>query len=203
MKIVYIFIIILNIFLIIKSQILYISYLPFNGPYTILVGTKKVINMNYILIKKFNIVFLCSDKELIKTEKKMIRNKEISLSVIEQKLLIVNYTIPYQYYLIEKNNEREYSNSAISIIRKCEDEDKCLIHKLKKEKMINKNEYIFKKLTEENYEDKEGIIYIGDILKNELEKNKYVEKCKINPDSIYWECKLRGLFFGENYTKKI
>ena len=57
MKIVYIFIIILNIFLIIKSQILYLSYLPFNGPYTILVGTKKVINMNYILIKKFNIVF--------------------------------------------------------------------------------------------------------------------------------------------------
>ena len=207
MKIVYIFIIILNIFLIIKSQILYLSYLPFNGPYTILVGTKESDQYELYLNQEvqYSIFYDVeySDKELIKTEKKMIRNKEISLSVIEQKLLIVNYTIPYQYYLIEKNSEREYSNSAISIIRKCEDEDKCLIHKLKKEKMINKNEYTFKKLTEENYEDKEGIMYIGDIPKNELEKNKYVEKCKINPDSIYWECKLRGIFFGENYTKKI
>ena len=206
MKIVYIFIIILNIFLIIKSQILYLSYLPFNGPYTILVGTKESDQYELYLNQEvqYSIFYDVeySDKELIKTEKKKIRNKEISLSVIEQKLLIVNYTIPYQYYLIEKNSEREYSNSAISIIRKCEDEDKCLIHKLKKEKIINKNEYTFKKLTEENYEDKEGIMYIGDIPKNELEKNKYVEKCKINPDSIYWECKLRGIFFGENYTKK-
>ena len=41
MKIVFIFIIILNIFLIIQSQILYMNYLPLNGPFTILVGTKE------------------------------------------------------------------------------------------------------------------------------------------------------------------
>ena len=74
MKIVYIFIIILNIFLIIKSQILYLSYLPFNGPYTILVGTKESDQYELYLNQEvqYSIFYDVeySDKELIKTEKK-------------------------------------------------------------------------------------------------------------------------------------
>ena len=123
MKIVFIFIIILNIFLIIQSQILYMNYLPLNGPFTILVGTKESDQYEIYLNQEveYSIFYDVeySEKDLIKKEKKNINNKEISLSVIEQKLFISNYSIPYQYYLIEKDIEREYSNSAISLIRKC------------------------------------------------------------------------------------
>ena len=206
MKIVFIFIIILNIFLIIQSQILYMNYLPLNGPFTILVGTKESDQYEIYLNQEveYSIFYDVeySEKDLIKKEKKNINNKEISLSVIEQKLFISNYSIPYQYYLIEKDIEREYSNSAISLIRKCNDPDKCLIHKLKKEKMIKNNEYTFKQLREEDYKENVGIIFIGDIPKDELEKKKYVEKCKVNSDSNFWECKLRGIFFEKDYSKK-
>ena len=195
------FLLILILSIKINSQIIYLPYNPSKGPSLILVGQKEDDQYDLYIDQEvpYSIFYDLDykDSEVIKKTKLKIEDKEIPLNIIEQKLYIANYTIPLQYYNIEKNYDRSYSNLALSFARECEDSKKCLVNRLKYEGKIKKLEYTFEKVTQEQYSDEESIIYIGGVPENII-KNKKMAKCKVNKSEINWSCRLRGISFGIN-----
>ena len=184
----------------INSEILYISYFPSRGPYTILVGpTDDSKYYLYIDQEVQHSIFFDIDytsEEFLKKEKVQVSNDtELELDLVEKKFFVANYSMPIQFYLLSENDKIEYSNAALSFVRECKDRKKCLLHRLKDDGKISKIEYTFDKAIATEFYDEEAIMYVGGI-PNQLLENKNVSRCKIDSASPYWSCRLRGIFFG-------
>lgn len=197
----YTFILFILLSIKINTQIIYLPYNPSKGPSLILVGQTKDEQYDLYIDQEapYSIFYDLDykDSEVIKKTKLKVDDDEIFLNLIEQNLYIANYTFPLQYYNIEKNSDRSYSNLALSFAKECEDSKKCLVNRLKDDGKIKKLEYTFEKVTKEQYSDEESMIYIGGVPNNVIENKKMV-KCKVDKSEINWSCKLRGISFGVN-----
>ncbi len=200
-KMKYTFILFILLSIKINTQIIYLPYNPSKGPSLILVGQTKDEQYDLYIDQEapYSIFYDLDykDSEVIKKTKLKVDDDEIFLNLIEQNLYIANYTFPLQYYNIEKNSDRSYSNLALSFAKECEDSKKCLVNRLKDDGKIKKLEYTFEKVTKEQYSDEESMIYIGGVPNNVIENKKMV-KCKVDKSEINWSCKLRGISFGVN-----